>query len=76
MSIPYSDGWTVMIDGEEQKPELIDGSVYSIPLHEGRNHIQMIFRMKYKTAGMVSSVVGMLLIFMSLIAKYRKKRIE
>lgn len=76
VSIPYSDGWTVMIDGEEQKPELIDGSVYSIPLHEGRNHIQMIFRMKYKTAGMVSSVVGMLLIFMSLIAKYRKKRIE
>jgi len=22
VSIPYSDGWTVMIDGEEQKPEL------------------------------------------------------
>lgn len=76
VSIPYSDGWTISVNGNEVEPDVIDGGVYSIPLQEGANYVQMKFHVKYKMEGIAGSVIGILLIFVSLIVKYRKKRIE
>lgn len=61
-SIPASKGWTVTRNGEEIEYNLIGDCLISIPLTEGNNVIEMTYRLPYKTAGIILTVTGVILL--------------
>lgn len=44
LSIPEDNGWTVTNNGKKVTPESIDGCLYMIRLHNGKNQIEMRYR--------------------------------
>ncbi|MGT2666786.1 glycosyltransferase PgfM1 [Streptococcus rifensis] len=61
-SIPYSDGWTVTVDG--QKVETIEAweSLLSFPITEGKHDIVMSFRPQGLLTGTVISILAILFV--------------
>ena len=72
ISIPYDSGWRITLNGKKIVPEVIADCMYSIPLDEGTNIVEMKYSVKYLALGIVVSVVG--LICWSIIFIIEKKR--
>jgi len=53
LSVPYEDGWTVWINGEETEGELFGGCLMAFDLEPGEYEI----RMKYRPAGAIAGIV-------------------
>lgn len=53
LSVPYEDGWTVWINGEETEGELFGGCLMAFDLEPGEYEI----RMKYRPAGAAAGIV-------------------
>ncbi len=73
ISIPYDQGWTVELNGNEITPDTIDGALYSIKLNTGDNHINMKYHVKYSGIGFACSILGLLLCFISYVVDRRRK---
>ena len=73
ISIPYDQGWTVELNGNEITPDTIDGALYSIKLNTGDNHINMKYHVKYGGIGFACSILGLLLCFISYVVDRRRK---
>ena len=58
LSIPYDSGWRMTLNGKTIVPKLIADCMYSIPLEEGSNIIEMEYSVDYLTLGIVLSVIG------------------
>jgi len=56
LSIPYDTGWKVMLNGKEIETEMFGDCMYSIPLEEGKNIIEMTYSVKYATVGVVITI--------------------
>jgi len=72
ISIPEENGWTVMRNGQEITPDLIGGALLSIPLENGSNDITMTYKVPGKTAGIVTSFAGVLMLACAIILERRK----
>lgn len=70
-SVPYDDGWKVMVNGEDVKPQLFADCFMSIPLQEGENVISMRYHVPALGAGMVLSLAGFAL---ACFVWYRERR--
>lgn len=53
LSIPYEDGWTVCINGEEVEPQVFGGALMAFDLEPG----DYVLEMKYTPAGMYAGVL-------------------
>lgn len=73
ISIPYSDGWEIRLNGERIEPDLLGNCLYSIKLADGENTVQMKFHVKYLGLGIGCSVLGIFMLIMTIFAKKRKK---
>ena len=72
ISIPEEDGWTVIRNGQEITPDLIGGVLMSISLENGSNDITMTYKVPGKTAGIVTSFAGVMMLVCAIILERRK----
>lgn len=73
LSVPYEDGWTVWINGEEQAGELFGGCLMAFDLEPGAYEITM----KYRPAGAVAGIAvtaASIAVFMGMMALQRRRR--
>ena len=62
--MPYDKSWSITCNGKEVEPELIGDCLYSIPLENGNNTIEMIYHVYYHTAGFICTLAGLLLLIL------------
>lgn len=72
LSVPYHEGWTILLNGEEIEPELFGDCLISIPLTDGTNQVEMVYHVPMLKTGAVVSCAGILILGFS--AVYRKKK--
>lgn len=75
LSIPYDDGWKVTVNG---KPVQAEECMMSVPLQDGKNVVEMKYRIPYLGAGILFTIVGIvvfvfLLRFEKNLAFFREK---
>lgn len=73
VSIPYDRGWKVSLNGKEITPELFADCMYTIPLEDGVNEIEMIYQVPFLTAGIVVSAVGLVVLVIIMIFEKKNK---
>lgn len=61
VSIPYDKGWTIKRNGEEIHADMIGDCMYSIPLVEGENTIEMGYHVQGLKSGIVVSILAVFL---------------
>lgn len=61
LSIPYDKGWKIYRNGQQITAGLLDDCMYSIPLTEGKNQIELRYICPGIRAGILLSVSGILL---------------
>lgn len=72
MSVPYSNGWTAYIDGEQTEILQADTMYMALYVPSGTHEIKFVYHTPYLKAGAGVSVMGILL-WIGLIIYYRKK---
>lgn len=58
-SIPYSTGWTALVDGEEVEVERVNAGFIGIPVAEGRHTIEFTYQTPLLFLGTILSIVGL-----------------
>lgn len=61
LSIPYDDGWKVTVNGKPVQAEMFEGCMMSAPLQDGKNVVEMKYRIPYLGAGILFTIVGIAL---------------
>lgn len=59
LSIPEDKGWTITNNGREVTPDSIDGCLYMIRLHGGKNRIEMRYHVPGLLIGAGETLVGL-----------------
>lgn len=74
LSIPYSSGWTLYVDGTET--ELISGNIMgmAIPLSSGEHNIFLIYRTPGLKTGAMISIGTLIILIVVMISKFIRKR--
>ena len=67
ISVPVEKGWTITRNGQTVKADVIGNALMSIPLENGKNEIEMSYRVPFMCTSLLLSALG-LLIFISVIA--------
>ncbi len=77
LSVPYEDGWTVWINGEETKGDTFGGCLAAFDLEAGEYEISMRYRAQGATAGILVTAVSAALFAGILLTgrQLRKKRL-
>jgi uncharacterized membrane protein YfhO len=63
-TIPYSEGWTVAIDGEPVETEKALDSLLAVPISQGEHQITFTYRTPYAIAGAAVSAASVLLLLL------------
>lgn len=58
-SIPYEEGWTATVDGEETKITPIGGSLLAFPLQPGEHTIKLVYYPQGFWIGLAVSIVAL-----------------
>ena len=66
LSVPLEKGWTITLNGQAVTPDIIGNTLMSIPLENGRNEIEMKYKVPYIDTGLWVTALG-LLIFAAII---------
>lgn len=61
-AIPFDKGWKAIVDGKEEKPELINIAFMGLPLTQGEHQIELKFFPPYLNLGIVVSIICMVTI--------------
>lgn len=61
MTIPYDEGWKILINGNEVKKYNVNGGFIGVALQKGENHIEMYFVPEGFKIGVVISGIGCVL---------------
>lgn len=64
VSVPYDENWEVLRNGERIEPKAFAQALFSIPLVDGKNDIEMTYRVPGIAIGMACTAAGMVLIVM------------
>lgn len=72
LSIPYSDGWQVFVDGEEQELLNINTGFIGVQLDEGEHNIEFKYHTPGLNLGIIISIIGIAL-FIGIIIYERKR---
>lgn len=71
-SVPYDEGWKVLVDGKETPYEKVCGSFIAIPLTEGHHTIEMTYMPKGLVLGIFISVMSCIIFVVIVVAGNRK----
>jgi uncharacterized membrane protein YfhO len=75
LSVPYEEGWQIMVNGEETEPELLGDCFITIPLEPGEYEIALEYDPKGRKVGIIISICGLVL-FVTLLFLNKKRVIE
>ncbi len=71
-SIPYSSGWRVYIDGQEEKLQLVNGMYMGVLVGEGKHEIVLKYKTSWLGFGFLLSAVSIaLIILLYCVRKYK-----
>ena len=62
ISVPYDEGWTILLNGKEIEPELFADCMISIPLEEGTNEIEMTYHVAGIETGIILTLLSILVL--------------
>ena len=74
LAIPEDKGWTVTNNGKEVTPDSIDGCLYLVKLHNGKNHIEMRYRVPGLIVGAAITLAGLLGVIMLWYFEHRRNK--
>ncbi|SHE90334.1 Uncharacterized membrane protein YfhO [Seinonella peptonophila] len=60
LSIPYSDGWKIKVDGKEQKALKVNTAFLGVPIERGTHQIELAYRTPYLYMGITISVITLI----------------
>ena len=72
MTIPYDEGWKVLVNGEEVKTYNINRGFLGIPVQKGRNTVDMYFIPPGFKTGAVLTAIGSAMFLVVLFAEIRR----
>ncbi len=75
-TVPYSEGWSALVDGEEVKLQRANTAFMALELEAGDHEIVLTYRTPGLTAGMLMSALGILLCGALWIISIRTERVE
>ena len=73
LSIPYDKGWKIYRNGQQITAGLLDNCMYSIPLTEGKNQIELRYTCPGIRAGILLSVSGILLTLLISLLEHKNR---
>ena len=72
-SIPYDKGWKLEVDGRQKEIQELTGGVFiSVPLDEGKHDISLTFRPPGLMAGMIISILSILVLAAAMAIRKRQ----
>ena len=78
LSIPYSKGWHMKVDGNDVKPLMVNFGFLGCLLEPGGHKVELTFEPPYYTAGMEASVISLILygglVIIVIVSRRRKKQ--
>jgi uncharacterized membrane protein YfhO len=74
LSIPYSDGWSATVNGEQRELLKANHMFMALPLDEGFHSIVLTYQTPGLSSGVVVSIIGML-VFAGICMFYKKRKI-
>lgn len=74
LSVPYHKGWNVIKNGKKITPELFENELFSIPLDEGFNEIEMNYSAPLMKEGFIITFCGIAIIVAMIL--HRKKNMK
>ena len=72
-SIPYDEGFTIKVNGEEQEYELVNKAFIGFPIQEGYYEIEITYQSPWLKEGKIVSLVGFSLFGIFFLFDLRKK---
>ncbi|MFV0479538.1 MAG: YfhO family protein [Anaerorhabdus sp.] len=73
IQLPYDKGWSILVNGIEQKVYRANGGVMGVEVPEGESHVEMYFVPQGLKVGVIVSGIG-ILIFISIVGVDLYKR--
>lgn len=74
-SVPYSKGWTLLVDGVEQELKQANIMFMATELEKGHHTIELLYQTPYLKLGFCFSILGLLLLISVLGYYYKKERL-
>lgn len=62
-SIPYNEGWKIEVDGKPVETKKSWDSFLSFPISRGKHKVELFFKQKWSTLGLVLSVLSLIVLF-------------
>lgn len=77
-SVPYREGWSIMVDGEECEPKLKDSLMTVVPLSKGRHSIEMQYHQPKLRLGCGGSIVSLAfyILYLSLLKRRQNNIVQ
>lgn len=74
LSIPYNEGWKIIVNGNVTDYFKVHGGFIGIPLNKGISNIEMYFVPKGFKLGMILSALSMFILFSKLVLHRRNRK--
>ncbi|SJZ57777.1 Uncharacterized membrane protein YfhO [Anaerorhabdus furcosa] len=79
ITVPYDEGWKILINGQEVKKFEVNGGFIGIPIEKGTNNVEMYFTPQGFKLGVIMSGIGIILagvvISLEFIREYKKRKL-
>lgn len=72
-SVPFSNGWSVLVDGEEVAIETVNMSFIGIPLEAGEHVVEFVYETPFLKVGFLLTIIGIAGVT---IIYYRSRKID
>ncbi|MBQ5361073.1 MAG: YfhO family protein, partial [Lachnospiraceae bacterium] len=69
LTIPLDRGWKITVNGSSRDADVFAGTLVSIPLDPGDNHVEMTYEVPYLKLGALITLIGILLLALTGIAE-------
>ena len=73
-SIPYDEGFTVLVDGQKAETEQVNGGFLGVPVEAGKHRVEIQYHAAGKTAGMAVTGIAVLLLAADWIRRLYRRR--
>lgn len=73
LSIPYDQGFSILVDGKDVSYEKVDEAFLGFPLKKGYHEIQISFEAPFLKVGKVLSIFGICFVFLIVLFEHRRQ---
>lgn len=73
-NIPYSENWTLYVDGKETETYPVNGLTIGCTLTEGTHSVRLVYSTPYFRTAVVGTAAGWCVFFISVLLYYRKQK--